>query len=53
MRVSCGNCGAVYETDVPAAAVRQIARCQECGVAALALEEDEPQEEQLGLNSSD
>ena len=29
--VHCGRCGAVYETEAPPAAIREVNRCRDCG----------------------
>jgi hypothetical protein len=39
--VKCTYCGAVYETEAPVAAIREVSRCQECGVTALSIVEEE------------
>jgi predicted nucleic acid-binding Zn-ribbon protein len=39
--VECAHCGAVYETEAPVAAIREVSRCQECGVTALLIVEEE------------
>lgn len=39
--VECTYCGAVYETEAPVAAIREVSRCQECGATALSIVEEE------------
>jgi predicted nucleic acid-binding Zn-ribbon protein len=41
MTVECTHCGAVYETEAPVAAIKEVSRCQECGVTALLIVEEE------------
>jgi hypothetical protein len=43
MKVQCQHCGATYETDAAPAAIREVAGCQECGVTALVLLDDDQQ----------
>jgi hypothetical protein len=42
--VECSNCGAVYETEATAAAVREIGRCMECGKRALEVVDENGEE---------
>ena len=39
--VECGHCGARYETEAPVAAIKEVGRCDSCGVTALVVVEDD------------
>lgn len=51
-RVGCRHCSAAYATEATIAAVNEVGPCEECGVTALVVVEDEAVEEQADASQA-